>query len=145
QHAGVLNIDAGPSHAFLRQTGDHYGYFLRNLLEYNLLAVTGACLMVERRKFDAIGGFDLRFPVAYNDVDLCMRLHEAGYYNVMCQAAQLIHHESISRGLDFESKEKRERLDRERTRLFDLHPDLFQHDPFNNPNVHPNGINFEIV
>ncbi|MBB6252828.1 glycosyltransferase family 2 protein [Nitrospirillum iridis] len=145
QHAGVLNIDAGPSHAFLRHSPDHYGYFLRNLLEYNWLAVTGACLMVERRKFEAIGGFDLRLPVAYNDIDVCMRLYEAGYYNVMCQAVQLIHHESVSRGLDFVSREKMERLKRDRDCLFDLHPDLFQRDPFNNPNLHPNGINFEIV
>ncbi|MDZ5650714.1 hypothetical protein [Nitrospirillum sp. BR 11828] len=101
--------------------------------------------MVERRKFDAIRGFDLGLPVAYNDVDLCMRLYKAGYYNVMCQAAELIHHESISRGLDFVSPEKMARLERERIGLYDRHPDLFLHDPFNNPNLHPNGTNFEIV
>ncbi|ASG23709.1 glycosyltransferase family 2 protein [Nitrospirillum viridazoti] len=145
QHAGVLNLFNGPSHAFLRQDRNHYGYFLRNLLEYNWLAVTGACLMVERRKFEAVGGFDETLPIAYNDVDLCMRLHEVGYYNVMCQAAELIHHESISRGLDFVSPEKMARLEQERGRLYDRHPGLFLHDPFGNPNLHPNGGNFEIA
>ncbi|MEE3624876.1 glycosyltransferase [Nitrospirillum sp. BR 11752] len=143
QHAGVLNLQDGPGHAFWRADPDAHGYFLRNLLEYNWLAVTGACLMVERRKFQAVGGFDVSLPIAYNDIDICMRLHEAGYYNVMCQAVRLIHHESVSRGVDHMSEEKRERLVRDRRRLYDLHPNFYQHDPFHNPNLHPNGIHFE--
>lgn len=143
QHAGVLNLENGPGHAFWRQDPDAPGYFLRNLLEYNWLAVTGACLMVERRKFQAIGGFDVSLPIAYNDIDICMRLHEAGYFNVMCQAVRLIHHESVSRGVDHMNEEKRERLVRDRRRLYDLHPNFYQHDPFHNPNLHPNGIYFE--
>ncbi|MEA1647637.1 glycosyltransferase [Nitrospirillum sp. BR 11164] len=143
QHAGVLNLENGPGHAFWRLDPDAHGYFLRNLLEYNWLAVTGACLMVERRKFQAVGGFDQSLPIAYNDIDICMRLHEAGYYNVMCQAVRLIHHESVSRGVDHISAEKQERLARDRRRLYDLHPNFYQHDPFHNPNLHPNGIHFE--
>ncbi|MFH1019914.1 MAG: glycosyltransferase [Pseudomonadota bacterium] len=145
QHAGVVNLEDGPYHAFIRQDADSPGYFARNLLEYNWLAVTGACLMVERSKFLSVGGFDETFPIAYNDVELCFRLHAAGYFNVVCQAVQLIHHESVSRGLDSLSEEKRARLEREKRHLFRVHPYYFQHDPFYNPNLHPNGINFEIA
>lgn len=145
QHAGVVNLEEGPKHAFIHQDADHPGYFVRNLLEYDWLAVTGACLMVEREKFLSVGGFDETFPIAYNDIELCFRLVEAGYFNVVCQAARLIHHESLSRGLDHHSREKRVRLKKEKRHLFETHPHYFQHDPFYNPNLHPNGINFEIA
>lgn len=145
QHAGVVNLEDGPGHAFLRKDADSPGYFLRNLLEYNWLAVTGACLMVERVKYQSVGGFAETFPIAYNDIELCFRLHKAGYFNVVCQAVRLIHHESLSRGVDHLSKEKHARLEKEKRRLFDTHPCYFQHDPFHNPNLHPNGINFETI
>lgn len=145
QHAGIINLEDGPGHAFLRQASDAPGYYMRNLLEYNWLAVTGACLMVELSKFESIGGFDETLPVAYNDVELCFRLREAGFYNVVCQSVRLIHHESVSRGADNLSSEKRARLERDKRRLFALHPSYFQYDPFHSPNLHPNGINFEIA
>ena len=145
QHAGIINLEDGPGHAFLRQPADSPGYFMRNLLEYNWLAVTGACLMVARSKFQQVGGFDETLPIAYNDVELCLRLREAGYYNVVCPAVQLIHHESLSRGLDHDDEQKRNRLDNDKKRLAQLHPQFFQHDPFYNPNLHPNGINFELI
>jgi GT2 family glycosyltransferase len=63
----------------------------------NMLAVTAACLMVERAKFDEVGGFDERFQVCGGDVDLCIRLHEARYRNVFTPFARLIHHESATR------------------------------------------------
>lgn len=145
QHAGVVNLELGPHHAFLHHDPAAPAYFMRNLLEYNWLAVTGACLMVERAKFERVGGFDELFPVAYNDVDLCFSLHAAGYYQVNCQAAVLLHHESLSRGHDHLDEQKRQRLEREKQRLFIKHPQYFQHDPFHNPNLHPNSINFELA
>ncbi|MDE1185045.1 MAG: glycosyltransferase [Pantoea sp.] len=145
QHAGIINLHSGPMHAYLRQHKDHPGYFLRNQIEYNWLAVTGACLMVERAKYEKIGGFDETFPVAYNDVDLCMLLVEEGYYNVMCQAVTLIHHESLSRGLDHMNAEKYNRLMNELSRLNNKHPQYYQYDPFFNINFSSNGYNFEIM
>lgn len=145
QHAGVLNLAEGPIHALLNTPADQPGYFMRNLLEYNWLAVTGACLMLERRKFLAVGGFDESFPVAYNDVDLCFRLHDAGLYNVVCQAVHVRHYESQSRGLDHLEATKRQRLKDDMRRLYTVHPRYFQYDPFYNPNLHPNGINFELL
>jgi glycosyltransferase involved in cell wall biosynthesis/LmbE family N-acetylglucosaminyl deacetylase len=145
QHAGVLNLAGGPVHAFLQDAADSPGYFMRNLLEYNWLAVTGACLMIETKKFRAVGGFDETFPVAYNDVDLCFRLADAGLYNVVCQAARLVHYESQTRGLDHLDATKRKRLKDDMRRLYDAHPRYFQYDPFHNPNLHPNGIHFELL
>ncbi len=106
---------------------------------------TGACLMIEREKFDIIGGFDESFPIAYNDVDCCFRLYERGYFSVMCQVVKLIHHESISRGNDNKCYKKVKRLESEKKQLYEKHPNFFQYDPFYNINLHPNGINFENV
>jgi GT2 family glycosyltransferase/2-polyprenyl-3-methyl-5-hydroxy-6-metoxy-1,4-benzoquinol methylase len=144
QHAGVLNLQCGPVHAFLRHDSNSPGYFMRNLLEYNWLAVTGACLMIEREKYHKIGGFDESFPVAYNDVDLCFKSVEYGFYNVVCQAVTLYHYESISRGLDQMDPVKQERLYSELRRLYEKHPNYYQFDPFYNVNLAPNGINFDL-
>jgi Predicted glycosyltransferases len=144
QHAGILNLRNGPMHAMLGLHPDHPGYFMRNLLEYNWLAVTGACLMVERRKFDQVGGFAEALPIAYNDVDLSMRLVDAGFYNIVVPAVRLVHHESISRGLDAANAEKTARLQKELKLLYLRNPHYFQRDPFYNVNLHPNGLNFEV-
>ena len=144
QHAGVLNLVDGPVHAFLRHPSELPGYFMRNLLEYNWLAVTGACLMMETSKFQALGRFDASFPVAYNDVELCFRSASQGYYNIVVPAVTLIHHESVSRGLDHVDPAKLARLMRDLHRLYEIHPRYFQYDPFHNPNLHPGGLNFEV-
>lgn len=144
QHAGVINLPVGPCHAFVRQSPDAPGYFMRNLLEYNWIAVTGACLMVERTKFEAVGGFDETFPVAYNDIELCFRMLKQGLYHVVCPSVRLLHHESLSRGNDLEDQGKRDRLDTDRYRLFAAYPDLLMHDPFYSPNLHPGSPQFDI-
>ena len=144
QHAGVVNFQNGPMHAFSRHNADAPAYFMRNLLEYNWLAVTGACLMIDAKKFSTVGKFNENFPVAYNDIELCMQLLNHNLYNIVCQAARLTHHESISRGSDL-SPEKAERLQKELQALNEAHPKYAQHDPFHNINLHPNGINFEVA
>jgi GT2 family glycosyltransferase len=145
QHAGILNLEDGPGHAFLNQNCNIPGYFGRNLLDCNFIAVTGACLMIQRNKFIEINGFDDSFPVAYNDIDLCFRLLDKNYYNVVVQGVQLIHHESSSRGIDHLDNEKMERLKNEKAKLYQKNPSYFQYDPFYNINLHPNGINYELV
>jgi len=144
QHAGVVNLADGPVHAFLLKDADYAGYFGRNLLEFDWIAVTGACLMVSREKFERVGGFDESFPVAYNDVDLCFRLIKDGLYNVVCPDVQLIHHESLTRGLDDVSEKKRKRLAADKQRLYAMHPDLFMYDPFHNPNLAANDLHFAV-
>lgn len=145
QHCGVLNLADGPGHAFYNACAKTPLYFGRNLLDWNWLAVTGACLMVQREKFETAGGFDEDLPVAYNDIDLCMRLRQAGWHNLVCSAAQLLHHESLSRGIDHEDPSKLERLATERRKLFRKHPDYFMLDPYYNKNLHQNSVDFLVL
>ena len=143
QHCGILNLSIGPSHALIGQSDDVHHYFDRNRVDYNFLSVTGACLMVERKKFDEAGGFDEALPVAYNDVDLCFSLFEKGYYNVLRTDAVFIHYESLSRGTD-ETPEKAKRREKELRKLYEKHPGLEGKDPFYNPNLIRNGVDFQI-
>ena len=102
QHAGVftgIGGGAGHGHRFQREEED--GYFQRARLPQQVSAVTAACLVVARDKFLAVGGFDeTDFPVAFNDVDLCLKLNASGWQSFYEPRAMLIHHESKSRGSD---------------------------------------------
>ena len=136
QHLGVVNLAIGPGHCFLEQEDKGNLYYGRNRYNYNYLAVTAACLMVRKEVFAQVGGFDENLRVAYNDVDFCFSVYEAGYDNVLCNEAVLCHHESLSRGSD-ENGEKRERLLAEAHYLYKKHPALDQRDPFYSPNLTP--------
>jgi len=102
QHAGVVigvGNAAGHAHRFL-QPGEE-GYFRRHALPQFTMAVTAACLVVEKERFAAVGGLDEKhFAVAFNDVDLCLRLNQRGWQSFYEPRATLIHHESVSRGWD---------------------------------------------
>ena len=102
QHAGVvigMGGAAGHAHRFLHPKEE--GYFQRHALPQFASAVTAACLVVMRDRFLAVGGLDeSNFPVAFNDVDLCLRLNRQGWQSLYEPRATLIHHESVSRGLD---------------------------------------------
>lgn len=132
QHAGITNLRLGPVHKlqFLEDIRPYYDG--RNQIDHNVLAVTGACLMVRREVFEACGGFSEELAVAFNDVELCFRYYKKGYYNVVCNAVALYHHESLSRG-DDASEEKLLRLHAERDKMYTMHPDLYGKDPFYHP------------
>lgn len=102
QHAGVVigvGNAAGHAHRFLKP--DEEGYFFRHRLPQFTTAVTAACLVVQKDKFLAVGGLnEQEFPVAFNDVDLCLKLNERGWQSFYEPRATLIHHESVSRGFD---------------------------------------------
>lgn len=100
QHVGVLLGMGGVAGHFGAELGaTDPGWTRRNLVPHEVSAVTGACLMVERRKFDAVGGFDaVNLPVELNDVDLCLRLAERGWRTICNSQVVLIHHQSASRG-----------------------------------------------
>lgn len=114
QHAGVvigMGEAAGHAHRFL-PAGDP-GYFRLPHAAQEVSAVTAACLLVRKERYLAVGGLDEeKFAVAYNDVDFCLRLKEAGWRNIYTPHAKLYHHESKSRGSDF-SVANRERYMRE--------------------------------
>lgn len=108
QHAGViLGIDGVANHAFLHQPAGSPGYCARALVAQNLSAVTGACLVVRREAFERVGGLDEALAVAFNDIDFCLRLRDAGYRNVWTPFAELYHHESASRGSEDTAEKKR--------------------------------------
>jgi len=102
QHAGVVvgvGNAAGHAHRFIRP--DQAGYFHRHALPQFTSAVTGACLVVAKDRFLAAGGLDeANFAVAFNDVDLCLRLNRHGWQSLYEPRARLVHHESVSRGFD---------------------------------------------
>jgi GT2 family glycosyltransferase len=102
QHAGVvLGICGGAAHAHRLLLPSSEGYFHRHSLPQFVSAVTAACLVVRRSSFEAIGGLDEdNFAVAFNDVDLCMKLNARGWQSFYEPRAKLIHHESVSRGRD---------------------------------------------
>ena len=135
QHAGVSNTKDGPCHSFMMGREDFAYYYPYHKLNYNCLAVTGACLMVEKRKFDEVGRFDESYPVAYNDVKLCFSLFKAGYFQVVRNDAAAYHYESYSRGLDALDGQKQARLRMELSRLFRDFPELQGKDPFLNPHL----------
>ena len=102
QHAGVaLGLGGGTGHVHRLLRPDGEGYFRRHALPQYVTAVTAACLVVTKDKFMAVGGLDERdFPVAFNDVDLCMKLNARGWQSFYEPRATLVHHESVSRGFD---------------------------------------------
>lgn len=130
QHIGIINTTSEPVHVCLGKDDDKVYYHGRNRLVLNCMAVTGACLMVSREKYDQLGGLYEGLPVAYNDVDFCFSLLDRGYRNVIRNDVVMIHHESVSRGKDAADAAKMERLKEERRRLYLRHTNLFGADPY---------------
>ncbi len=136
QHAGVI-VGAGgaAAHSHRLMDGNSFGYEGALVNIRNYLALTGACLMIKRKVFIDIGGFDIQFDPAYQDVDLGIRLYERGLYNVYTPYTELIHYESISR---FNSNEILERDESNALRLRKKWPQYIEYmggrDPFFNDN-----------
>lgn len=114
QHAGVmLGIGGVAGHGHKGFAGDHPGYFSQLVLTRRVSAVTAACLVMRRELYQRVGGLDAEhLAVAFNDVDLCLRVRDAGHTNLVTPDARLVHHESASRGADTDPG-KRERFQSE--------------------------------
>ncbi len=137
QHAGVIAGMGGVAgHAHLLQPGDHPGYFARAQLVQNLSAVTFACAMTRRAVFEQVGGLnETDLMIAFNDIDYCLRLREAGYQVVYTPFATLYHHESLSRGYE-DNPEKQARFVREVDYMRQRYREILQRgDPHYNPNL----------
>ena len=136
QHAGVIvGIGDAAGHAHRNLPNSEAGYFAQVHAAQFVTAVTGACLLVEKEKFVQVGGFDERdLAIAYNDIDLCLKLQRAGWRNVYVPHAVLIHHESKSRGKD-DSPSQIDRYSRE-LKVFQERwgTETFE-DPLFNPNL----------
>ncbi len=145
QHAGISLLRTGPSHKLSGYSDTVSYYHGVNRRDGNFLAVTGACLMVEREKFQKAGGFDERFRVAYTDTDLCMKLYEAGFFSVCLNSLYLYHHESLSRGDDQKDLEGFKRLLEERKLFTRLHAGALKNgDPFYSPLLTDTGLDYRV-
>lgn len=136
QHAGVfVGIGGAAGHGHRLQSADASGYFERARLPQRVSAVTAACLVVSREKFEVVGGFDEEdFRVAFNDVDLCMKLNDRGWTSFYEPRATLIHHESKSRGCD-RSERNRERFAGELRALKRKWKTDKRRDPYHHPHL----------
>ncbi|WP_053070808.1 glycosyltransferase family 2 protein [Halomonas sp. PR-M31] len=136
QHGGVilgLGGVAGHAHRFFPRA--HSGYRDRLQLVQNLSAVTAACLLLRKTVFEQVGGLNEEsLTVAYNDVDLCLKVREAGYRNLWTPHAELYHHESVSRGAD-DNPKKRARAQREIDYMRRTWGPQLDSDPAYNPNL----------
>ncbi|WP_082160947.1 MULTISPECIES: glycosyltransferase family 2 protein [Burkholderia] len=140
QHAGVvMGIHGGADHVHRFESRTSTGYFGNASYSQCYMAVTAACLIVKKSLFNEVGGLDEEnFVVAFNDVDFCLKLHDAGYRNVWTPHAELIHHESASRGRD-DNVEKMQRAQRELECMRARWGRYIQDDPVYNPNLSLNG------
>lgn len=136
QHAGVIiGLGGVAGHTFVGYHKDGPGYFNYINTVNNNSAVTAACMMVERSKLERIGGWEELFTVEYNDVDLCLRLREAGYQNVYVPDVTLYHFESLTRGHPHMTKESYERHLREVGLFKERWGPYIADDPCYNPNL----------
>jgi GT2 family glycosyltransferase len=135
QHAGVIiGIHGVAGHPYSRMPRGYGGQMARARLTQTMTAVTAACMVVRREIYQAVGGLDEQLQIAFNDIDLCLRIKQAGYRNVWTPFAELYHHESASRGYD-DTPEKQRRFQREVDFMLNRWHRQLQQDPCYNPNL----------
>lgn len=136
QHAGVVvGIGGVAGHAHKLFSRESYGYFSRSSLISSFSAVTAACLIVRKAVYDEVGGLnEADLAVAFNDVDFCLRIREAGYRNVWTPYAELFHHESATRGSE-DNPEKVARFNREVSYMLSRWGASLNDDPAYSPNL----------
>ncbi len=136
QHAGVgIGLLTLAGHYFRNVSHDNVGYMGRMIYAQDMSAVTGACMMIRRDVWDEVNGLDETLAVAFNDIDLCMKIRKAGYLIVWTPFAELYHYESKSRGRDETGKGK-ERFLGEKSRFLRRWQEVVDKgDPYYNPNL----------
>ncbi|MCJ2110579.1 glycosyltransferase family 2 protein [Methylobacterium sp. E-025] len=145
QHGGVvLGIGGVASHSHHGVADEDPGYFGRMVQAREVSAVTGACLAMRAEVFRAVGGFDAeRLKVAFNDVDLCLRIRAAGYRIVWTPFSRLVHHESKSRGRE-DTPEKRARFEGEANTMLERWGAELKADPYYNVNLSRNSAHYRL-
>ena len=135
QHAGViLGVSGIADHAWKHWPRGYAGYFGRAALEQDLTCVTAACMLVRREVFETVGGFDELLPIAFNDVDLCIKIRQTGARIVWAPTVEMYHHESLSLGRH-DSPARREQFRHDVTVLQTRWRDVLGADPCYNPNL----------
>ncbi|MDE1962995.1 MAG: glycosyltransferase family 2 protein [Xanthomonadaceae bacterium] len=145
QHAGViLGIGGVAAHVYCGAPRGSSGQMSRALLTQDMSVVTAACLLVRREVYEQVGGLDERLQVAFNDVDFCLRVREAGYTNLWTPYAELYHHESASRGYE-DTPEKKRRFESEVRFMLERWGESLNRDPAYNPNLTLSGAPFDLA
>ncbi len=137
QHAGILlGVGGVANHAFYQFPQSKNSYFSQANVIRNYSAVTGACMMIRKPLFEEVGGFDeINCPIAFNDVDLCLRLREKGYLIVYTPYAVLYHYEAASRGY---------KRDPEAEYIKKRWGHIIENDPYYNPNLSRDRFDFSL-
>ena len=145
QHAGILLGFRGyAQHAFVGIGRNEFGFMVRARINCNYNAVTGACLMISKEDFEAVGGFSEDFPVAGNDVDLCLKVRKLEKLVVYNAFSEWYHYESKSRGYE-DTPEKKERFEREVGHFRQVWSEkLAKTDEYYNPNFDMNAGPYEL-
>jgi O-antigen biosynthesis protein len=135
QHAGViLGVDHMADHVYRRRRRGYRGYFGRGALEQDYSCVTAACMLVRRETFEAVGGFDETLPVAFNDVDLCIKIRRSGGRIIWTPAVEMYHWESLTLG-HHDSPARRDQFRRDVGMIRERWHDVLEGDPCYNPNL----------
>lgn len=135
QHAGIVcGVQDMATHAFKNEQKTAKGYLKQLLVKHNVLAVTAACLMIQKELYQRLGGLDETFAVAGGDIDFCVRAYRTGKFNLVLPQVRLYHYESATRGFE-DSPEKLLRMQKEYELLKMRWPDLMARDPFYNPQL----------
>jgi len=145
QHGGIILVCGVAGHAHKYLARGRHGYMGRAVLAQDMVGVTAACLLVKKSIYLEVGGLDEGLPVAFNDVDFCLRVHSAGYRNHWTPYAELIHHESVSRGHE-DTPEKQQRFRSEIEKMQARWPALLVHDdPCYSPNLTATAEDFSLA
>ena len=148
QHAGVILGLRGPAdHPFMDEKPDAPGYMHRMQVDQNLGVVTAACLLIRKSVYEEVGGLDQEaFKVSYNDVDLCLKVRQVGYFTVWTPHSVLLHEGSVSQNTvdPAKAEEKQKRFMAEQDAMYEKWLPLIARDPAYNPNLSLIGNGFEI-
>ncbi|KAF3888299.1 glycosyltransferase [Tolypothrix campylonemoides VB511288_2] len=140
KHVGIVILQGNPYHAFYDFDSEYPGYFCSNIVNKNYLAVSAACLMIRTEVFQELGGLNEEFSFNYNNIDLCLKAHQAGYRNVVTPYSQLIYYEL--------TRTQKEGLRAEDVKIFNKRWQNYfktlEKDPYYNINLSSNSPNFEL-
>jgi glycosyltransferase involved in cell wall biosynthesis len=145
QHAGViLGLLGIAGHTYINLPKGSRGYFGRAGLEQDLSCVTAACMVLRREAFNSVDGFNEQLAIAFNDVDLCIRLRKKGWRILWTPAVELNHHESASVG-HHNSSARADQFQQEVNLMRDLWSKILDNDPFYNPNLSLTSYYFDLA
>ncbi len=145
QHAGIiLGLWGVAGHCFINMPHGSAGYFGRAALEQDLSGVTAACMVMRRDLFDELKGFNEDLAIAFNDVDLCIRIRNAGWRIIWTPSVEIFHHQSATLG-DPQAPARRARFEQETRLMRDLWGETLDRDPFYNPNLSLTSSDFALA